>query len=111
MAAITSLPSSNAIAAQAPSRSVGKTVGIAVAVVALIGGAAYLGTVLGAVEPSTKPKPNAVASRSDPEDAIMIGVPQPSPSTVVDAGECANPFTTDALGNKKPKPQCFGTKP
>lgn len=108
MAAVTSLPSSNAIAAQPRPRSVGKTVGIAIAVVALIGGAAYVGTVLGAVDPA-KPKPNAASSASDPEEAIKIGVSTPSP--VVDAGECTNPFTIDAQGNKKPKAQCFGTKP
>jgi len=108
VAPVASAPS---LPAELPSRSTGRTVAIAVGVVALIAGAAYLGVTLGAVDSTPKPKAASSAS-ADPEEAIVISPTRPATSTTPgDAGECANPFTTDAQGNKKPKPQCFGTKP
>lgn len=111
MTAMTSVPSFVAMPAEPGRRSPARTAAIVVGVIALIGGAVYLGTSLGAVEP--QPKPKAVAPSGDPEEAIVIapGKPQAPSATPDDAGDCQNPFTVDAQGNKKPKPQCFGTKP
>jgi serine/threonine-protein kinase len=94
-----------------PPAGPGRAIAIGAAVIALIAGAAYFGTVLGNVDES-KPKPVPSGPTStDPEEAIGIGKPQGSGAKAVDAGDCANPFTVDSFGNKKPKPQCFGTKP
>jgi len=94
-----------------PPRGPGRAIALGAAVVALIAGAAYFGTVLGNVDEG-KPKPLPSGSTStDPEEAIGIGKPQGSGAKAMDAGDCANPFTLDSFGNKKPKPQCFGTKP
>ncbi len=91
----------------------GRTAMIGLGVLALIAGAAFLGLKLGNVDPGPKPGTGKqpVPSATDPEEAIVIGKPSQVPSAKADAGDCANPFTVDAFGNKKPKPQCFGTKP
>ncbi len=101
-------------ASPAPSSgSGGRTALIGLGVLALIASAAFVGLKLGSVDPVAKPVPGTqpVPSSTDPEEAIGIGKPSQAPSGKVDAGDCANPFTVDAFGNKKPKPHCFGTKP